>query len=351
MSGSGSKGERSPVRPGSRPRVSVVLPVRNASATVAAALESVTSQTLEEIEIVVVDDRSTDGSSELLDRLAREDTRVRVITSPSPGGIVAALNAGLRAARAPLVARMDADDLCSPRRLEVQERWMVGHAYLGAVGCLVEIFSEGRLGGGMEIYQEWLNCSKTPTELEREIFVESPLCHPSVMFRADSVAEVGEYRSFDGPEDYDLWLRLRAAGWGLAKVPEVLFRWRDRPDRLTRTDPRYRREAFERLKLDHLLPLLPKSRRIGIWGAGSSGKRWARLLSSAGVEVEFHIDVDPRKIGGTVRGAPVLGVDQLPDPRGSYLLVAVGAPGARELIRGHLSSHGWWELRDHRCLL
>jgi cellulose synthase/poly-beta-1,6-N-acetylglucosamine synthase-like glycosyltransferase len=338
-----------------QPRISVLLPVRDAADTVAEAVESVLGQTLDALELVVVDDGSRDGTAEILRGLARTDPRVVLVETP-PRGLVPALRAAAARARAPFLARMDADDRSHPRRLARQLAWLERRPELGAVGCLVRTISDPRCtADGWERYERWLNGRRTAAEIRRDLFVESPLAHPSVTLRREAYEGVGGYRAFDGPEDYDLWLRLAAAGWDLAKVPAVLLDWRDRPDRLTRRDPRYRLEAFLRLKAQHLsrgpLAGLEPRRPVWIWGAGRLGRQLCRELEreGAGGRVAAFVDIDPRKIGGERRGRPVLPRVALRERRDVAVLAAVPVVGARALIRRQLTGMGFCEGVDYWC--
>ena len=332
----------------SAPIVSIVMPVRDAEGTLETALASIGAQTLRDWELVAVDDGSRDRSLARLRAEAARDPRVRVISLP-PAGIVDALNVGLRAARAPLVARMDADDECAPTRLEAQVRWAQRSPGVAAIGSLVECFAETRVPDGMRHYEAWLNALVDPDDIAREIFVESPLAHPSVMVRRDLVLELGGYVDGPFPEDYELWLRLHAAGWALGKVPEVLLRWRDSDGRLTRTDPRYSSDAFRRLKARYLVKtFLAGQGQVQVWGAGPDGKSWRRALGEQGVRVVRYFDVDPRKIGGRVgREVPVLHWREVAAHRGTPLLCAVGVKGARARIRAALAQLGFREGDDH----
>jgi len=324
----------------------VLLPVRDGLSTLPAALQSLRRQTLADFELLAVDDGSRDGSAELLARAAAGDGRVRVL-STGGAGLVAALELARREARAPLLARMDADDVCHPERLRLQREHLEAHPELAGTGARVRLFPRHRLGPGWLRYERWLNGLVRPEELRRERFVESPLAHPSVMLRASALAGVGGYRDGPFPEDYDLWLRLLGAGLALDKLPRVLLAWREREGRLTRQDPRYAPEAHRRLKLEHLLagPLRGRG-RVALWGAGENGRRWARLLAGAGVEVALFLDVDRRKIGRTIEGAPVLGPEAASAPELPFLLGAVGAVGGHENIRRHLAAAGKLEERD-----
>jgi len=332
------------------PLVSVLLPVHDGAATIGQCIRSLTAQTLRPIEIIAVDDGSSDKTAALLTAAAIRDPRV-VVLHQRHGGIVSALQRAAAAARAPVLARMDADDTCTPDRLARQLRMLRRRPDLGVVGCLVQTFSDGVVSAGWRQYEDWLNRRRTSNEIVRDLFVESPLAHPSALIRRAAFDAVGGYRDFDGPEDYDLWLRLVGAGWPLAKVPAVLLAWRDHPGRLTRTDPRYRPEAFVRLKAHHLArgPLRGCPRPVWIWGAGRYGRHLARALEAEGNQPAAFVDIDPVKIGRTRRGRPVLGPAALagaPDP---LVLVAVPVVGARALIRRRLNALGRREGRDYIC--
>jgi cellulose synthase/poly-beta-1,6-N-acetylglucosamine synthase-like glycosyltransferase len=337
------------------PRISVLLPVRDAASTVAEAVESILGQTLEALELVVVDDGSRDGSTEILRGLAGSDPRVVLVEGP-PAGLVPALRTAAARARAPFLARMDADDRSHPRRLARQLAWLERRPELGAVGCLVRTIGDaGCTADGWRRYERWLNGRRTAAEIRRDLLVESPLAHPSATLRREAYEQVGGYRAFDGPEDYDLWLRLVRAGWELAKVPAVLLDWRDRPDRLTRRDPRYRPEAFLRLKAHHLMrgPLarLEPRRPVWIWGAGRLGRQLCRELErqGAGERIEAFVDIDPRKVGGERRGRPVHPRTALRGRTDVAVLAAVPVVGARALIRRQLTGMGFREGVDYWC--
>jgi glycosyltransferase involved in cell wall biosynthesis len=293
-------------------------------------------------EVTVVDDHSTDGSRELLEAWVSAGPGRRLV--PSEGtGLVDALNTGLRVARAPLIARMDADDIAHPRRLELQRAFLHTRTDVAVVGSLVESFPRPHVQEGYRIYERWLNALVTPDAIARAMYIESPLPHPSVMFRGDLVRAAGGYRAGPFPEDYDLWLRLHRAGHRFAKVPEILLRWRDHPARASRQDPRYAREAFLALKAHHLArgPLVGK--RAYVWGAGRIGRILGRALIREGAVVGGYLDIDPRKIGRRLRGRPVGGPGDLPAPGSGVLLAAVGVRDARILIRRRAEAGGYRE--------
>lgn len=336
-----------------RPAVSVLLPVRNAGPFLGECLDSLREQTFEDYEIVAVDDGSEDESPAILENRAREDPRVSVVTRPHEG-LIATLNTGLAFCRGELVARMDADDIADPRRLELQVTALSDDPGLDVVSCRVRHFPESEVGEGFRVYENWLNSLVEHDEILRDRFVESPLPHPSVTLRRRVLEEAGGYRDLGWPEDYDLWLRLAAAGRRFRKVPEVLIEWRQHEGRLTLTDRRYAVERFLACKAHHLADgPLREAQRVILWGAGQTGRRLSKHLIRGGVPLEIFIDVDPDKIGRTVRNRPVHPPEDLPRLLDSAvrttLVTAVSSRGARALIRDRLVGLGLDETHDFWC--
>ena len=330
-------------------RVSVVLPVRNGASTLPAALASIRAQSERRWELIVVDDGSTDDTGKILAAQAKQDPRIRIFTTAA-AGIVRALNFGLAQARAPLIARMDADDLCHPHRLEKQCEYLQSHPEIGLVSCLVEFRSTSPAAGGYERHVKWLNTVISSHEIHRQRFIESPFAHPSVMFRASIAQQHGTYGEGDFPEDYELWLRWLDAGVAMAKVPETLLTWIDGPRRLSRHCARYSVEAFYRVKARYLARLVASDRSgrlIWIWGAGRVTRRRAEWLLKEGVSCAGWIDIDPRKIGKTHAGLRVCPRESLLSSPRPFVLAYVGSWDAREIIADWLEQNGFAEGKDY----
>jgi glycosyltransferase involved in cell wall biosynthesis len=201
------------------PEVSVLMPARDAARWLAEAVESILAQTFASFELLVIDDGSTDDTARLLSRFAERDGRVKVLSGPARG-LVAALNEGLAAARAPLIARLDADDIAHPERLAKQVAFLADHPDVGVVGSWAqEIDSRGRPLG--------LRAPETcPDRLSRLLARTNPLVHSSVMARTQLLRDLGGYRcAFEAAEDYDLWLRV-ADQARLANLSDVLVSYR-----------------------------------------------------------------------------------------------------------------------------
>jgi len=330
------------------------MPVYNAVSTLPAALESLQTQTLEDFEIAAVDDGSDDGSAEVLAQWQQREPRLRPVFAAHQG-LIPALNRGLALSQGRFVARMDADDLAHPQRLEKQVALLEQHPNVSVVGSLVETFPREQVGEGFRLYEEWLNQLVTHEEICREIFIESPIVHPSATVRREEMMELGGYQERGWPEDYDLWLRYFVAGRRFAKVPQVLLYWREHPARATHTDSRYSVENFLRAKAWYLIrgPLQGRDALI-VWGAGKTGRRLSKHLIRGGCTPVAFIDIDTRKIGKTLRRVPVVDPAELPglwrQRERPLLLAAVASRGARGLIRRELARLGLIEGRDFLCV-
>jgi glycosyltransferase involved in cell wall biosynthesis len=306
------------VRP---PRVSVLLPVRDEERYLAEALESLSAQTLADHEVIVVDDGSKDGSAAIAEAHARGDRRFRVIRQP-PRGMIAASERARAEARAPLIARMDGDDVALPDRLELQAAAIEAEG-LTAVGGQIEYFPAPT--DGLRRYAAWLNGLVTAEDAARDVFVECPLPGPALMARAELIS----YRDRGWPEDYDIVLRLWSAGERFRNLDRLVLRWRDTPGRISRIEERYSLASFRRCKVHYLRrTLLAGGRPAVVWGAGPTGKALARALLEAGTPLAAFVEVDPRKLGKRIHGAPVVGIeDARAFPRALALGAVAGAEG------------------------
>ncbi len=331
------------------PQVSIVLPVRNAARTLPAALESIRAQTLRAWELVAVDDGSRDETARQLRDAARADARIRVWTQPAQG-IVAALQRGCAAARGEFIARMDADDWMAPERLQRQVAFLQAHPRLDVVSCRVRFGGDPVAQAGYAAHVAWINSLCTPAAIARRRFVESPVAHPSVLFRRALLAQHGGYAAGDFPEDYELWLRWMAAGVRFGKVAAELLTWHDSPTRLSRVEARYRTAAFYRTKCRYLAHWLktqvPPPREVWLWGAGRVTRQRFQALETEGVRLAGFVDVDVKKQGRLRDGRRVVAPGKLPPKNQALIVAGVAKRGARELILAELIRQGRVEGED-----
>jgi glycosyltransferase involved in cell wall biosynthesis len=201
------------------PEVSIVMPAHNAAGTLDEAVCSILEQTWQNFEFIIVDDGSTDETPSKLEGYEKLDTRVRVYRQEKEG-MIAALNRGCRLARGDYIARMDADDISLPRRIETQREFLKGHPEIGIVGTWVSRMDEkGAIIGESRP-------SPNPRVLKWEHFFGICVIHPTVLMRRQILEELGFY-STDAvhAEDRDLWLRASAIT-EFSNIPEILFNYR-----------------------------------------------------------------------------------------------------------------------------
>ena len=314
--------------------------MRDEAPYLADALESLSAQTLEDFEVVAVDDGSHDRSAEIAEAHATKDDRFRVLRQPS-AGLVAALERARAEARGELLARMDGDDVALPRRLELQVAAMRNEG-LDACGGRIEYFP--RATEGARRYAGWINSLTTTEAAARDVFVECPLPHPTLVVRRNALDRAGGYRDRGWPEDYDLVLRLWARGARFHNVAETVLRWRDHPGRLSRTESHYSLDAFLRCKVHHLRQtLLPGRSGVLVWGAGPVGKSFGRAFRD---ELRGFVEVDPRKLGRTIYGVPVIPAEEAQRFEDALWLGAVAGEEARTQIREVVAAQGRTEGKD-----
>jgi glycosyltransferase involved in cell wall biosynthesis len=295
---------------------------------------------------VVVDDGSRDATRAIAEAVAHEDPRVRVLSIPH-GGIVAALDAGLARCAAPIVARMDADDVMHRDRLAAQLAALEAAPGLAAVGCHVRFFPRRGMTDGLRDYERWLRSIDSAARVRADAFVECPVAHPTLMIRRAVLATFG-YRDAGWPEDYDLVLRLLAAGHDIGVVPRRLLAWRDAPDRLTRTHPAYAQSRIVACKAAFLADgFLADGASYILWGHGGTGRALRRALAAHGKRPSHVVEVHPGRIGNRIDGAPVVSPDRLATMSRGRLVASVAGAEARGEIRAFLTAIGWEEVRDY----
>ncbi len=198
------------------PLVSVLMAVYNCEKFLSQAIESILNQTFSDFEFIIIDDASTDKSRLLVRRY--NDNRIRLIGNDENLRLARTLNRGLQLARGKYVARMDADDLSQPTRLERQVAFMESHPQIGVSGCWLECFGDKR--------QLW-DYTTSPDTIRCELLFSNQLGHATAIMRREWITGKGLYYNpdFRESEDYELWSRC-AQHFPLANLPEVLYLYR-----------------------------------------------------------------------------------------------------------------------------
>ncbi len=201
-------------------KISVLLPVYNASATLRAAVDSILSQEFKDFELLIIDDGSKDESRVIINEYARRDNRIRQIFNETNKGLPYTLNEGLRLAASDLVARLDADDEALPQRLGVQYEFMKANPEIVVAGSYVYNMGKTRALDRLLVFPT------EPQDVADTLKRCNCIYHPTVIMRKKEILELGGYRStFKNAEDYDLWLRASKKHL-LSNIPKPLLRYR-----------------------------------------------------------------------------------------------------------------------------
>lgn len=214
------------------PKITVLMSVYNDIKYLRESVESILSQSFKDFEFLIFDDASTDGSAELLEEFAGIDNRINLIKNEKNKGLSFNLSEGVKLAKAPWIARMDADDIALFNRLEVQYNYIKQNPELDVLGSYVIDIDES----GREI-----ELRKVPTTHEKiaKLIWTCPFIHPTVMFKKDSIINVGSYdKTLRRRQDYELWFRCHENKLKFRNIESALLYYRS-------TDDYYRKNNFK----------------------------------------------------------------------------------------------------------
>lgn len=330
------------------PAVSIVMPYRDAAATLPAAVASILAQTFTDYELIAVNDNSEDESRAIM--TSYHDQRFVLYDNPG-NGLVDALNFALTKASASWIARMDADDIMQPQKLERQWQTLQQHPAIDVISCLARLFPDDLITDGFREYISWQNQILEHDDFMNHCYVEMPLTNPTAIFRKAIWDKLGNFRSGAVPEDYEFWLRALHAGYRFKKVPEVLFNWRDSHNRYTRTAPACTRQAFDLVRAEYLSQdwRLLQQRPLVYCGAGRITRKRAELMINRGFTPSAWVDIDPRKIGNKLDGIPVVRPEWIMENRANnpFMLIYIASHGARDQLAAWLETNSFHIGKDY----
>lgn len=359
----------------SKSLVSVILPFYRPGAILETAVKSIVNQSFTKWELILVNNNACEISSAIANKWSRTDNRIRVIEEPVQS-VASAMNTGLRHATTDLVARMDADDISLPLRLQRQVEYMNMNPETGAVATQTIFRTSIKRSKGFSLYVDWQNSLVTHSEHYLAQFIESPLAQPTIMFRKELIDLYGYYDTGNMPEDYELWLRWFEKGVRFYKIPESLVQWNDHYGRLTRTHSDYSEIAFQNIRYEYLARWLKKnipgitnqSNNIEIQSPGKPGNRAdagreealsndkqiivcgsskniirkAAHLEKLGVKIHAFTDVRKPANSQTL----FIPYRELTDSRKYFILNLISKRGVGNAIRDHFTKLGFIEGRD-----
>ena len=327
------------------PEISVILPFFNAERTLESAIKSILNQTFQDFELLLVDNNSTDNSFFIAENFAEKDSRIYLLKEEKQG-VANAMNCGLQNARGKFLARMDADDISMPQRLEKQVQFLNNNPEIGLIGTKVKYVSHNKNTAGFERFVEWANSFYSSKEIELNRFVEIPIINPTILFRRELFEKYGGCFDGDFPEDYEMQLRYLEAGVKMAKLDEQLLEWHDYSTRLTRTDERYSTEAFFKIKAKYFKKWSAKNNsfnpNIWVWGAGRKTRQRAKLLEKEGIVINGFIDIIKSKTTQRI----TVHYSKIPKPGKMFIVSMVTKSGAHKQIKEFLLKADYIEGAD-----
>ena len=324
------------------PEISVILPFFNAEKTLELAVKSILNQSFQDFELLLINNNSTDKSLLIVEHLAETDLRIRLLNEGIQG-VANAMNCGLENASGKFIARMDADDISMPRRIEKQLQFLNSNPDVGFVGTEVKYVPHKENTAGFQRFVDWANSFHSSENIELNRFVEIPIINPTILFRQEIFKKYGGCFDGDFPEDYEMQLRYLEAGVKMAKLNEPLLEWHDYSSRLTRTDKRYSTEAFFKTKAKYFKswsainnPFYPN---IWVWGAGRKTRQRVKLLENEGIIIDGFIDIvkDKTTLKTTIH------YEEIPKSGKIFIVSMVTKLGIRKQIKEFLLNANYVE--------
>lgn len=238
-------------------KISVVMSVYNAEKYLTEAVESILAQTYSDFELILINDKSTDGSGEILKSYAQKDPRIVILENEQNIGLTKSLNRGLAIAKGEYIARMDADDISVADRFEKQVAFLDTHLDYSFVSCIGRYIDENGNPEQLRLFPE----------TNEEIYAMMPkvdaVMHPGVMFRREDIAKIGNYcEDFRVVQDYDLWFRGMAAGYKFYNIQEPLVLFRRNDSYNTRKSKAYRMVDYRVRKKGYRINNVPLHKRV-----------------------------------------------------------------------------------------
>jgi Glycosyl transferase family 2 len=237
------------------PIVSVLMPVYNGARFLQEAVDTILAQSFRDFEFIVVDDGSTDATSQLLKR--RSDSRMVLLQNSTNLGLPSSLNRGLSKASGKYIARQDADDLSFPERLKEQVRFLDQHLDTAVVGAdYIETYEDRPLSNRIQM-------PKSDLDIKWHGLFQSPIAHATSVFRREVITAAGGYSTESNAlhvEDYDLWSRLIWNRQKLANLSAPLVRVRCDPAGVSRSNPDLQHQNFRSVVQRNLQQLAPSLR-------------------------------------------------------------------------------------------
>ncbi|OEK05005.1 glycosyltransferase family 2 protein [Roseivirga misakiensis] len=260
--------------------VSLIMPIKNLGRYVKETIESASSQTYQNWELIIINDQSTDDTAQIVRELAQQEKRVKLVENDG-NGIIPALQKGLGLAQGSFISRIDGDDIMPKDRLELMVNLILGSETKTVVTGKVKYFSDSPISDGYIQYEDWLNERVIQADHWSWIYRECVIASPNWMVRKADLEAIGGFTNLNYPEDFDLVLRWYQQGFTVKSIPKTTLHWREHPARTSRNSARYQQESFFRLKIEHFVKYQKGDKKIIVWGTVKKGKLTKRILDES----------------------------------------------------------------------
>jgi glycosyltransferase involved in cell wall biosynthesis len=329
-----------------KPLVSILIPAKNETAFLEDCLKSIQNQTYQNWECIVVDDHSTDNTSEIIHKFVEADNRFQGYKNKNKG-IIEALRLAYRNSAGEYISRMDADDLMTENRVELLLNNLLEYGERHVSVGKVKYFSKKELGTGFLNYQDWLNQLTERGNNFKDIFKECVIPSPCWMVHRKDLEDVNAFNENRYPEDYDLAFRFYEANYNVVPCDEVLHYWRDYSTRTSRTDENYADHTFTVIKTHYFFKLKRnEDKELVIIGAGQRGKKLVKHLNL--LQEEFRwVDQNPNKIGKHIYDVLIHKLDQIQNLEDTQVIVTVSNEKAKDELRKIFKNYHLVELKDY----
>jgi len=239
--------------------ISVIMSVYNAEKYLKKAIESILDQSFDDFEFIIIDDKSQDSSADIISRYSKKDQRIKYFKNRENKGLTFSLNKGLKLAHGDYIARMDADDISHPKRLEKQYTYLQKNNDIALLGTAAyNIDEKGEVISNRNVPLSF-------EEIKENIKMVNPIIHPSVMFRKKDIIDIGCYNEkYTKVQDYELWFRAIANGLKAENLEEQLLYYRVNNQYFERKSLNYRITDLKVRWTGYNLLSLPLYKRYGI---------------------------------------------------------------------------------------
>lgn len=319
----------------SNPLISILIPFKDTAKFLPECLQSIIDQSYSNWELLIVDDNSSDESYGIVEQFSEKNSRIQLLKNDGVG-IIKALQLAFRKSKGDFITRMDSDDVMVQTKLEILVKALTTYGKQHVAIGLVDYFSKNGISDGYSKYEAWINgLTKTGTNYS-EIYKECVIPSPCWMVHREDLVNAGGFDSERYPEDYDLTFRFYQNHYRCIPCDTVLHKWRDYPERSSRTDIRYTMDYMLDIKLFYFLKLdYDNSRPLALWGAGNKGKKIAKALLEGNIFFYWICD-NPKKIGREIYGKTLQPFSFLQQLKNSQSIITVANPEAQIQIKNYL---------------